>query len=195
MALEQSQTSPQSPRTNQVSTDSTTEISEESPLWHPHVYRTPPKSPTPFSIDDILHRRIPTAEDFRNSVAANSLNPFLSGAAGNFSVGEWYRIYHFLNNAMQQQQQLLNQNKVSSNGITSNEDSGRDSAESTPANSSSNTTTGDDDEAQPLNLSLTTNSNLNLHSNLLNSKQDPYERDFMMKEAIKQNGKFLNIQF
>ena len=25
--------------------------------WHPHVYATPPKSPTPFSIDDILKRQ------------------------------------------------------------------------------------------------------------------------------------------
>ena len=29
---------------------------KDEQMWHPHVYATPPKSPTPFSIDDILKR-------------------------------------------------------------------------------------------------------------------------------------------
>ena len=32
-----------------------TELKKEG-IWHPHVYKAPPKSPTPFSIDDILKR-------------------------------------------------------------------------------------------------------------------------------------------
>ena len=36
-------------------------------MWHPHVYRTPPKSPIPFSIDDILKRAPQDGASLKNA--------------------------------------------------------------------------------------------------------------------------------
>ena len=46
-------------------------------MWHPHVYAVPPKSPTPFSIDDILSRK---------SNSPRTVNPFLLAAAAAMST-------------------------------------------------------------------------------------------------------------
>ena len=106
---------------------------KDNKMWHPHVYRTPPKSPTPFSIDDILKRT-------SNHVASSSAVPNLA----HLTAEEWLRFAYY---AMQT-------TKLGSNNVSS-EESGRDSTESiiTPTSANSNTT---DDETQPLNLSLTT---------------------------------------
>ena len=71
-------------------------------MWHPHVYATPPKSPTPFSIDDILKRR-PQTTSITPTVAsemADSLKkliPALQQPAG------WA---HLINNLLLQQQHI-----------------------------------------------------------------------------------------
>jgi hypothetical protein len=118
-------------------------------MWHPHVYGTRPKSPTPFSIDDILRR--PTLA----SEAAHHLTrlfPDLTQALAHHMVA-----------AMQQQQEAFLQ-KIAAANSSSNDGSGRDSIQSTspPLNgggggNSSNNGDAEDDQPQPLNLSLATN--------------------------------------
>ena len=113
MALDTPSSTPTSPimtssaLTSMTSGVSATEMSSFRQLvemWHPHVYATPPKSPTPFSIDDILKRRQPqtmTSASINPSVAsemADSLKkliPALQQPAG------WA---HLINNLLLQQQ-------------------------------------------------------------------------------------------
>ena len=42
--------------TTKITMDLEETKTKDEQMWHPHVYATPPKSPTPFSIDDILKR-------------------------------------------------------------------------------------------------------------------------------------------
>ena len=63
MALEPSSESPSAvvktelnnPNSNSLDRVCELAVKKEG-IWHPHVYKAPPKSPTPFSIDDILKR-------------------------------------------------------------------------------------------------------------------------------------------
>ena len=55
MALDTPSSTPPSPIMTSTVTSVTSSAAEVSfrqlvDMWHPHVYRTPPKSPTPFSI-------------------------------------------------------------------------------------------------------------------------------------------------
>ena len=111
MALDTPSSTPTSPMTSSVTSMtsgvSAAEVSFRQlvEMWHPHVYATPPKSPTPFSIDDILKRRQPqmtmTSSGINPSVAsemADSLKkllPALQQPAG------WA---HLINNLLLQQQ-------------------------------------------------------------------------------------------
>jgi len=137
-----------------------TELKKEG-IWHPHVYKAPPKSPTPFSIDDILKRGP------QGSVTGAGMKNADDVAE------EWLRVWQYINNAMHQQKMLLNQQQ-------SEVESERDSTESSCTDknrahsNSSGTSDEGPDEAQPLNLSLTTNNAL--------SKQG-YDHDFIMNST------------
>ena len=154
MALEPGSKSP---------TNTTTDLKKG--MWHPHVYRTPPKSPTPFSIDDILKRGGPVA-----------------GAAlknAHEVAEEWLRVWQYINNAMQHQKMLQQQQ--------SEVESGRDSTEScTPgANSNSGSSGSDEDRGdetqQPLNLSLAT-------TNHTSTKQGFDKYEFNMNSTSHKTG-------
>ena len=159
MALEPGSKSPTNP---------TTDLKKG--MWHPHVYRTPPKSPTPFSIDDILKRGGPVA-----------------GAAlknAHEVAEEWLRVWQYINNAMQHQKMLQQQSEV---------ESGRDSTEScTPgANSNSGSSGSDEDRGdetqQPLNLSLAT-------TNHTSTKQGFDKYEFNMNSTSHKTG-MNNVDF
>ena len=136
-------------------------------MWHPHVYATPPKSPTPFSIDDILKRR-PQTTSINPTVAsemADSLKkliPALQQPAG------WA---HLINNLLLQQQQHHHQQQP--NLLLQATETGRDSLQSTPPNSSSNNGEDTDEQPQPLNLTKRT---------------DPYDQDFIDASSNHKNG-------
>ena len=134
--------------------------SKKDGMWHPHVYGTPPKCPTPFSIDDILRHR--QQQQQQPSTVVSSMT---SEMAARFSAEEWFKVCCYLNSAMQHQKQQLIQTSTS-------EESGRDSIQSTPPN------TGDEAEAesQPLNLSLATN------------HKDPFDHEFLEHKAGKLAG-------
>lgn len=166
MEVEQSENN-NPPRETNDDNSSTTDLKE---MWHPHVYRPPPKSPTPFSIDDILHSQNPSPRPMMTPSAMAATAAAMSNLA-NFTTEEWLRVAYYINNAMQQGQKMIHH----SNNLTaasSSEESGRDSTEST------NITTGDEDETQqPLNLSLTTTNNKG-HPSF--GTGDPYEHDFLL---------------
>lgn len=158
MEVEQSE----NPSSQASETSSTTDLKE---MWHPHVYRPPPKSPTPFSIDDILHsQNNPSPKPLMTPSAMAATAAAMSNLA-NFTPEEWLRVAYYINNAMQQGQKMIHSNSAN---LTSSEESGRDSTEST------NITTGDEDETQPLNLSLTTSTKKSSFTG------DPYDRDFLL---------------
>ena len=96
---------------------------------------------------------------------------------------EWLRVWQYINNAMHQQKMLLNQQQ-------SEVESERDSTESSCTDknrahsNSSGTSDEGPDEAQPLNLSLTTNNAL--------SKQG-YDHDFIMNSTSHKSGMLLDI--
>ena len=100
MALDTPSSTPPSPMTSSVTsmtsmtsvTSSAAEVSFRQlvDMWHPHVYRTPPKSPTPFSIDDILNRP-QTASNPAASEMADSIKRLMPGWA------------HLISNFLQQQ--------------------------------------------------------------------------------------------
>lgn len=103
---------------------STTNFRELADMWHPHVYKEPPKSPTPFSIDDILKRPKEEADSHMTR-----LLPDLTHVLA----------HHMVAAAMQHQ--------------TSTGSTGRDSLQSTPPlASSSNAGDDNDEDPQPLNL-------------------------------------------
>ena len=206
MALDTPSSTPTSPimtssaLTSMTSGVSATEMSSFRQLvemWHPHVYATPPKSPTPFSIDDILKRRQPqtmTSAGINPSVAsemADSLKkliPALQQPAG------WA---HLINNLLlQQQHQHQHSASVSLNNLHGKKkfprfvieitfflqqpnlllqgtETGRDSLQSTPPNSSSNNGEDTDEQPQPLNLTKRT---------------DPYDQDFIDASSSHKNG-------
>ena len=204
MALDTPSSTPTSPimtssaLTSMTSGVSATEMSSFRQLvemWHPHVYATPPKSPTPFSIDDILKRRQPqtmTSASINPSVAsemADSLKkliPALQQPAG------WA---HLINNLLLQQQHhhsasvslnTLHGKKFfprfvieitfflqQPNLLLQGTETGRDSLQSTPPNSSSNNGEDTDEQPQPLNLTKRT---------------DPYDQDFIDASSSHKNG-------
>ena len=118
-------------------------------MWHPHVYGTPPKTPTPFSIDDILNNRQqhqPRTEDVPLS-----------------KITEWQ---HILATLALQQQMLANATGLHApQPALGNFESERDSIQSTPPESDE----AEDQEAaqQPLNLS-------NKRASI-----DPYDQEFL----------------
>ena len=141
---------------------STANSMKDNVMWHPHVYRTPPKSPTPFSIDDILGR--PSSVASGGSSAESAVTNL-----SHFTAEEWLRVAYY---AMQSHKLQITQNH------SSEAESGRDSSESTPTNSNSTT----EDEAQPLNLSLTTTKP---------SCNDPYDHDFILERSQNTGKNFL----
>ena len=109
---------------------------KEETCWHPHVYATPPKSPTPFSIDDILKRQ--QVGSSGNTVQAMDY------------VSEWNKLLALW--AMVGQNQNQNHNSV--NG---SEESGRESLQSgSPLGLQICDQNESESSPQPLNLSLTT---------------------------------------
>ena len=122
--------------TSVTSTPSEVAFRQLVDMWHPHVYGTPPKSPTPFSIDDIL-KRPQSASTNPATDMAEGLKKLMPGWA------------HLINNFILQQQNLIQPDMA---GET---ETGRDSIQSTPPNSSS-ANGEDDDQPQPLNLTKRT---------------------------------------
>lgn len=93
--------------------------------WHPHVYATPPKSPTPFSIDDILKR-----QQGEKRVSPNPMD----------YVSEWNKLLALW--------AMVGSNHNSVNG---SEESGRESLQS---GSPLGVEQVEESNQQPLNLSL-----------------------------------------
>ena len=97
---------------------------------------------------------------------------------------EWLRVWQYINNAMHQQRMLQNQQQ-------SEVESERDSTESncTDKNrahsNSSGTSDEGPDEAQPLNLSLTTN------NALTSTTKQGYDHDFIMNSTSHKSGMLL----
>ena len=111
---------------------------KEETCWHPHVYAPPPKSPTPFSIDDILKRQ----------QAGSSQHP---NQAMDY-VSEWNKLLALW--AMVGG----GQNAANHNSVNGSEESGRESLQSgSPLGLQICDQNDNESSPQPLNLSLTTN--------------------------------------
>ena len=97
---------------------------------------------------------------------------------------EWLRVWQYINNAMHQQRMLQNQQQ-------SEVESERDSTESSCTDknrahsNSSGTSDEGPDEAQPLNLSLTTN------NALTSTTKQGYNHDFIMNSTSHKTGMLL----
>ena len=105
-------------------------------MWHPHVYGTRPKSPTPFSIDDILTG---------NNRMDGSGGPPMPRSA--LEMTGALLAHHLMGAMQQQQQQALVGLAVSSQQL------GQRSSITGSAASGSSNSGEDDDQSQPLNLS------------------------------------------
>ena len=100
--------------TSVTSTPSEVAFRQLVDMWHPHVYGTPPKSPTPFSIDDIL-KRPQSASTNPATDMAEGLKKLMPGWAhliNNFILQQQYTVFDYganvaeIQNFYRQQAQL-----------------------------------------------------------------------------------------
>ena len=83
-------------------------------MWHPHVYGTPPKSPTPFSIDDILKQLQSTSTNPATDMpeGPKKLMPGWAHLINNFILQQQYTVFDYganvaeIQNFYRQQAQL-----------------------------------------------------------------------------------------